>query len=364
MRVAVANWSHEFSSVRRYSTLAKSKSREQASILEGSYCSAGNRLPTRCGRELWAVCRSASENKILWANRDFLSNALEGHMIDNRFFLFLGLVVTIGQVLLPKAQAQGDIDLTGYTLVFEENFDTLSVAQTDAKGDKTWYFFPPYGPAGAYSFSHWSVENTMSCANGILTNTAWWDNTIQNHWTNWRSGNLSSMDKTRSGFARKYGYFAARIKMPNAGRGAWPAFWLASVGGIPNGGTKGLEVDIVEWYGNDQSGARQSVHPWNADGSQGPLAGGGRAAIPGGDAINQWHIYGAKIDPVNITFYVDGIQTRQMPTPNDYLEYPLYMMVDYALGGGWPVDGAPFNTHGSSSMYVDWIRAYKLPDHD
>jgi beta-glucanase (GH16 family) len=172
------------------------------------------------------------------------------------------------------------------------------------------------------------------------------------------------MDKSRSGFAQKYGYFAARIKMPDAGRGAWPAFWLASVGGIRTARTKGLEVDIVEWYGNDQSGARQSVHPWNADGSQGPLAGGGRAAIPGGDAINQWHIYGAKIDPVNITFYIDGIQTRQMPTPNDYLEYPLYMMVDYALGGGWPVDGAPFNTHGRSSMYVDWIRAYKLPDDD
>jgi hypothetical protein len=52
-------------------------------------------------------------------------------MIDKRFSLFLGLVVTIGLVLIPKAQAQGDIDLTGYTLVFEENFDILSVAQTD-----------------------------------------------------------------------------------------------------------------------------------------------------------------------------------------------------------------------------------------
>jgi hypothetical protein len=128
----------------------------------------------------------------------------------------------------------------------------------------------------------------------------------------------------------------------------------------------------VEWYGNDQGGAYQNVHPWNADGSQGPLRGGGRAAIPGGDAIklwlnrlanlfNRWHIYGCKIDPVNITFYIDGVQTRQMPPPNDYFEEPLYIMIDYALGGGWPVDGVPFNTHGSSSLLGDWVRAYKLP---
>ena len=28
--------------------------------------------------------------------------------------------------------------------------------------------------------------------------------------------------------------FVARIKMPNAGQGAWPAFWLASTAGIPS----------------------------------------------------------------------------------------------------------------------------------
>jgi len=30
-------------------------------------------------------------------------------------------------------QEPGDIDLTGYTLIFEEKFDTLSVAKTDSK---------------------------------------------------------------------------------------------------------------------------------------------------------------------------------------------------------------------------------------
>ena len=48
--------------------------------------------------------------------------------------LILMLAVALG---LSSARAQQDIDLTGYTLAFEDNFDTLSVADTDDKGDHT-----------------------------------------------------------------------------------------------------------------------------------------------------------------------------------------------------------------------------------
>jgi hypothetical protein len=71
----------------------------------------------------------------------------------------------------PTPSDAQDIDLTGYKLVFEENFDVLSVAETDAKGDKTWYFFPPFGPAGAFSSSHFTAE-AMQSIDGVLVNTA------------------------------------------------------------------------------------------------------------------------------------------------------------------------------------------------
>ena len=45
----------------------------------------------------------------------------------------------------------------------------------------------------------------------------------------WRSRTIASMDKRRHGFAQRFGYWSARIKMLNAGQGAWSAFWLASV---------------------------------------------------------------------------------------------------------------------------------------
>ena len=112
----------------------------------------------------------------------------------------LGLVLAL-LLTLSSARAQEDIDLTGYTLVFEDNFDTLSVANTDDKDDRTWYFWPPYGAAGAFSASHWATS-TMECQNGVLINKAEWNPNRHDQFdNNWESGCLSSMDKRRNGFA-------------------------------------------------------------------------------------------------------------------------------------------------------------------
>ena len=256
-----------------------------------------------------------------------------------------------------------DIDLTGYTLTFEENFDTLSVSTSNgSKGASTWFFWPPNGPAGAYSLSNWSVINTMSVSGGILTNTAWYDPTNPTKY--WRSGNLSSMDNTKQGFAQKYGYFACRMKMPNAGTGAWPAFWLLGVNHIPQRRQTALEIDVVEWYGNQPTKAYQRIHCWNPDNSDSgklfSLSMPHPPTIPGGSASGQFHIYGVLVTPNFITWYIDGIQTQQVQTPTAW-HTPMFVMVDYALGGGWPLTGEPFASHGSSSLLVDWVRVYSLP---
>ena len=154
---------------------------------------------------------------------------------------------------------------------------------------------------------------------------------------------------------------------PNAGQGAWSAFWLASVSGIPSAGSKGYEVDIVEAYGGQFKEAAGGdkynwvVHPWNADGSQAPqpYEGGEWAGAPGGDAITNWHIYGCKVTPDFITFHIDGQEVGRKPTNLEYLEEPLYIIINYALQQ--PLSGEPFVSKGSSALKVDWVRAYSLP---
>jgi len=162
-----------------------------------------------------------------------------------------------------QAPHAGDIDLTGYTLTFEDDFDHLSLATRSPKGSATWLHIPPYGAAANYSASTWDA-NALSVSDGILSIKAFKDAD-----GTWRSGNLSSMDETGQGFAQRYGYFEVRARMPASGTGSWPAFWLMSSTSINNtAGKKFSEIDIFEWYGKTYTDNRavisEATHNWAA----------------------------------------------------------------------------------------------------
>lgn len=272
--------------------------------------------------------------------------------------------------LLPvqSTSSDKDIDLTGYTLTFSDEFNTLSVTKSSPKTTSTWYYLPPYGSAGYYSDSTWDI-NRLSVRNGILVNTAVLTDQPGTWGNYWNTGNISSVDTTGAGFAQTFGYFEAKVKMPNSGTGAWPAFWLMTTTNIPAvyGANKRkiLEIDIFEWYGvsneasNRQPLVQQASHNWNPDGSTD--AGGlysPQTRMPGGAfGADDYHIYGCQIDPNFITWYIDGVQTNRVVTPMDHLTGPLYIMVDYAIGGGWPRTGMV----DGSELLVDWVRVYSLP---
>lgn len=258
---------------------------------------------------------------------------------------------------------QRDIDLNGYCLTFSDEFDSLSVSSSSPKGARRWYAYPPYGAAGSYSLSRWD-PSTLGVADGVLHIGA-----IKDVGT-WRSGNISSVDEKGHGFHQRFGYFEARIKMPNAGTGAWPAFWLMTTSGISALSKKRAafhEVDVVEWYGMYNSAApraiiQQASHNYLATGGQTPV---GRDALyapetPMPKAKLPWlgyHVYGVQIAPHRTTWYVDGTRTNSIVTPTKFITGPYYMMLDYAIGGGHPDTGMPLQ----SRMEVDWVRVYNLP---
>src|SRR5262249_26129432 len=107
------------------------------------------------------------------------------------------------ETLENRVLLSGDIDLTGYTQTFADEFNGTSVSVTNAnpKGSSTWYYWPPYGSAGAYSASTWDTA-AFSASGGIMQDKAFKDAS-----GNWHSGNLSSMDHAANGFAQQYGYF-------------------------------------------------------------------------------------------------------------------------------------------------------------
>ena len=147
-------------------------------------------------------------------------------------------------------------DLTGYRLVFEEEFTGPLSVSAYGPGTK-WIAHTPYG--GDFGEA-WFTDPTFSPSpfsikNGILNITAWKDRTNKNHW---RSGLLSSVDRSGAGFAQALGYYEARMQLPT-GPGVWPAFWLDGLGSFKTPKTKTAEVDILEEYGVDSRIAHQNV---------------------------------------------------------------------------------------------------------
>lgn len=281
------------------------------------------------------------------------------------------IFIVLSMVKLAIAQ---DRDLTGYTLVFSDEFNAVSIGSHRDKGTAKWGDWPPYGPAGGFSFSHWmgsfpwAIPDVANIQSGILRLWMRWYDSLNDSWgRNWISGIICSKDINNNGFAQRFGYWSARIKMPSAGQGAWCAFWLASTSGIPNGGSKGYEIDILEWYGTNTGDTPPdkygwAIHPWNSDGSQAPYPyeGGSFVDIPGGDAVNTWHVYGCEVNDSEIILYIDGKIVARRPIHPDYIKDPLYIILNYALRNDHP--GQPFPTKGSSHMQIDWVRAYSLPN--
>jgi beta-glucanase (GH16 family) len=267
-------------------------------------------------------------------------------------------VSTPTPVPTPTAAPGGgtDINLTGYTMTFDDEFNSLSASNSSPKGSATWYEQAPNGSTGDFSDGPWNPAAT-TVANGVLSLAAY-----QTSGT-WQSGYLNSVDTTGAGFSQKYGYFEIRAQMPASGTGAWPAFWLLGVADLQSG-QPSEEVDVFEWYGttftDNDAIISEASHNWNGDGSQ--SGGMYEPYTPMPSGAFPWlgyHIYGVLITSSTMTWYIDGIQTNQTTTPtSQYMNSNFQLIINYAVGGGWPTTGMVNNT----ALDVDWVRVYSLPN--
>lgn len=160
------------------------------------------------------------------------------------------------------------------------------------------------------------------------------------------NGWYSDLIDTRYTFKQKYGYFAARIKVPK-GTGLWPAFWLYG-GSAP-------EIDTMEIcanpigtnQGNDASELHTTVH-W----AGGATTDGRYYTV---DLSRAYHVYAVDWRSTRIRFYLDG---RLVWTFSDKARIPtiaLPMVLNLGVGVHWC--GQPDSTTpDGSTMLVDWVR--------
>ena len=234
------------------------------------------------------------------------------------------------------------LNLQGFRMTFSEEFtNTLSVS---AWGPGTrWIAHTPYaGDFGDARFADPVEGFPFTTSNGVLRIEA------RKRDGKWQSGLLSSVDKNGDGFSQKYGYFEMRAKLPK-GPGVWPAFWLLGVPKLKDKSIQQIEIDVVEQYGVHPNALHMTVHLW---GPGKVHKSDGKVAVVTG-MTDDFHLYGVMVDEHEITFYFDGVELRRCKTPAA-AHVPLYMLVNLALGSGWPIDKTP----NPSAMEVDYVRAY------
>jgi beta-glucanase (GH16 family) len=151
----------------------------------------------------------------------------------------------------------------------------------------------------------------------------------------------SGVVTTQPSFSQLYGYFEARVKLPE-GKGLWPAIWM-----LPADLSWPPEIDIMESIG-DPLTAYMSIHS-KTDGAFTQTV-----KLPD----KGFHTYAVSWGPQTMIFYVDGVEAARWPTPAD-MHKPMYMIANLAVGGQWP--GAPdASTQFPAAFVVQFIRAYRF----
>ena len=250
------------------------------------------------------------------------------------------------------------IDLTGYKLTFDDEFNTRSISQTGA--GTTWADIRSQWRFDANSdigFGHSSFVDPASgydpfkVQGGALAITAVPDKTPSGSPGSWESGLIS----TKGNFSQTYGYFEMRADLSNA-KGGWDAFWLLpdQAAANPNKLPGWQELDVVEHYGVNDKGVYSTIHttdqtpniPWQQN----------RQVYSETSQPDGYHTYGMDWQKDKISFYVDGQLVGSQATPSD-MNGPMYLLANLATQSEADAAGTPI------TMKIDYIRAFsKAPD--
>jgi beta-glucanase (GH16 family) len=245
------------------------------------------------------------------------------------------------------------IDLTGYKLTFDEEFNSRSISLTGAgttwadtrsqwRGDA----FSDVGFGTSSFVDPGSGYDPFSVSQGVLSITAVPDRTPYGYPGAWESGLIT----TQGHFSQTYGYFEIRADFSNL-PGAWEAFWLLPDHPIPDPAAVGYwqELDVVENYGVNDAAVFSGIHttdPVPNQNWQALLQVASLMQNPAG-----YHTYGMSWGPSQISFYIDGQLIGTRATPSD-MHGPMHLIADLATQSPASGAGVPI------TAYIDYIRVY------
>ena len=281
------------------------------------------------------------------------------------------ILLVTSLTLLTAFAAASQTTTTGWQLVWSDEFNGAAGTPPDPNH---WNYDLGDGGWGNHELETYtnSTNNAFQDGNGNLVIRAIRDSNGNYTSARLQTGSPDASTHTADG-SWTYGLVEARIKLPPASHGVWPAFWMLGENiGTVNWPACG-EIDIMENFGvysnvNDSSINNGTAHGPVAAGNSSDYNAGGRYTLPLGETVSDdYHIYAIQWSQDSVAFYVDGaLYYTATPSvvPSGQFVFnngPFFILLNLAIGGpatflGTPSESAPFP---NQDMLVDYVRVYQ-----
>jgi beta-glucanase (GH16 family) len=184
----------------------------------------------------------------------------------------------------------------------------------------------------------WNQAANCSVGSGELTMTARREAVTSSSGEryDWTSCLISSTPA----YGFQFGYIEERAILPKQ-RGFWPAFWTWQA---PHE-NRYIETDVYEFYSQDRRRLDLTQHSGSKGNCKPTLS---------FDPADDWHTYGAAIEPSGTTWYIDGVEVCRTPATSDGVTNIVSNLAVFATAP--PGDGTT-----EAVKRVDYIRAWQRP---
>ncbi len=290
-------------------------------------------------RQMWGVEQQAFYLKEIFATFD-IKRIFAGIIA---FFELFGLTLFD----LPTTPRGQELDLTGYSLVFEDEFEG------NALNTDVWKIRSNGPRRGGFN-----AESQVEVRDGNLVITGEYleDGTYGEGW-------YAGMVSLRERYCK--GYFEIRCKV-NKGSAFWSAFWIQAEhpyeAEYSQGGVGGCEIDIFESMSYDnflgKDSVSQTVHCAGVDGVQEGYQSNNLGAFYGKNIYDEYNTYGLEWTDEEYIFYINGVETRRTSFGNGVSEVPEEVIVSLEIPAAEEFEGLDKDTY-ETEFIIDYVRIYQ-----
>ncbi len=249
----------------------------------------------------------------------------------------------------PTTPRGPELDLTGYEVVFEDNFDG------EALNTDVWEYRGSGSRRGGFNAaSQVRVEN----GNMIIKGDYQTDGTYGEGW-------YTGMVKLKERYCK--GYFEIRC-ICNPGEGFWSAFWIQAdspyTASVSKGGVGGAEIDIFESMSWEKTMSRnsvsQTIHCAGVDGVQEGFQSRMLGTFYGNNIYEEYNTYGLKWTDTEYIFYINGVETARSSFGNGVSEVPEDVIVSLEIPDLEKLE--KIEKDFSTEFIVDYVKIYQITE--